>query len=98
MSFKIEDESVYIKYNQIWNKIKELLSVKLYSKLIYGHNYIKTEVKTFSDIIKTLFSGGDKNSGKMLKERVEHAGIDCINVDSMLKVDKKLSTGLSRTM
>ena len=25
MSFKIDDESVYIKYNQIWNKIKELL-------------------------------------------------------------------------
>ena len=24
MSFKIEDESVYLKYNQIWNKIKEL--------------------------------------------------------------------------
>ena len=30
MSFKIEDDSVYIKYNQIWNKIRELLSVKFY--------------------------------------------------------------------
>ena len=25
MSFKIEDDRVYIKYNNIWNKIKELL-------------------------------------------------------------------------
>ena len=25
MSFKIEDDEVYIKYNSIWNKIKELL-------------------------------------------------------------------------
>ena len=25
MSFKIEDDSVYLKYNEIWNKIKELL-------------------------------------------------------------------------
>ena len=25
MSFKIDHESVYVKYNQIWNKIKELL-------------------------------------------------------------------------
>ena len=24
MLFKIDDESVYVKYNQIWNKIKEL--------------------------------------------------------------------------
>ena len=25
MSFEIEDDEVYIKYNQVWNKIKELL-------------------------------------------------------------------------
>ena len=25
MSFKIEDDDVYLKYNEIWNKIKELL-------------------------------------------------------------------------
>ena len=28
MSFKIDDESVYVQYTQIWNKIKELLGVK----------------------------------------------------------------------
>ena len=60
MSFKIEDDSVYIKYNQIWNKIKELLGgVKLYSEPIYDDLYIKTKVKTFSDIVKTLFSGDE---------------------------------------
>ena len=57
MSFKIEDDSVYIKYSQIWNKIKELLGVKFYSEPIYDDSYIKTKVKTFSDIIKTLFDG-----------------------------------------
>ena len=25
MSFKIEDDEVYVKYNQVWNEIKELL-------------------------------------------------------------------------
>ena len=60
MSFKIEDDSVYIKYNQIWKKIKELLGgVKLYSEPIYDDLYIKTKVKTFSDIVKTLFSGDE---------------------------------------
>ena len=29
MSFKTEDDEVYVKYNQIWNKIKELLGAKL---------------------------------------------------------------------
>ena len=32
MSFKIEDDSVYLKYNEIWNKIKKLLGgVKFHS-------------------------------------------------------------------
>ena len=57
MSFKIDDDSVYIIYNQIWNKIKELLVVKFYSEPIYDNSYIKTKVNTFSDAMKTLFSG-----------------------------------------
>ena len=88
MSFKIDDDSVYIKYTQIWNKVKELLGIKLYSKPIYDDNYIKTKVKTFRDIIKTLFSGGDKNPDEISKERVEYACIACSSIDSVLKVDK----------
>ena len=65
MSFKIEDDEVYIKYNQIWNKIKELLGVKFYSEPIYEDKYIKTKVKTFSSVINTLYSGD-----KIPKERV----------------------------
>ena len=50
MSFKIEDDEVYLKYNEIWNKIKELLGgLKFHSKPIYDDSYIKTKVKTFSD-------------------------------------------------
>ena len=26
MSFKIEDDHVYLKYNEIWNRIRELLN------------------------------------------------------------------------
>ena len=73
MSFKIDDDSVYIKCIQIWNKVKELLGVKFYSEPIYDDSYIKTKVKTFSDVIKTLFSGDE-----IPKERVEYACIACI--------------------
>ena len=59
MSFKMEDESVHIKYNQIWNKSKELLGVKFHTEPIYDDSYIKTKMKTFSDIVKTLFSGDE---------------------------------------
>ena len=31
MSFKTEDEDVCLKYNEIWNKIKSILNVKLHS-------------------------------------------------------------------
>ena len=34
MSFKIETEDVYLKYNEIWNKIKSFLNIKLHSQLI----------------------------------------------------------------
>ena len=66
MLFKIEDDSVYIKCNQIWNKSKELLGVRFYSKPIYDDSYIKTEVKAFSNIIKTLFTGDE-----IPKEKIE---------------------------
>ena len=84
MLFKVEDDNVYIRYNQIWNKIKELLDVKFYNEPIYDDSYIKTKVKAFSDMIKTLFSGDE-----IPKERVVYACIACISVDSVLKVDKK---------
>ena len=55
MSIKIEDDEVYIIYNQIWNKIKELLGVNFNSEPTYDDKYIKTKVKTFRDVINTLF-------------------------------------------
>ena len=84
MSFKIEDDGVYIKYNSIWNEIKELLGARFYPEPIYDDSHMKTKVKTFSEVIKTLFSGD-----KIPKERVEYACIACISVDSVLKGDKK---------
>ena len=73
MSFEIEDDEVYIKYNSVWNKIKELLGVKFYSEPIYDDSYRKSKAKTFSDMIKALFDGDE-----IPKERVEYACIACI--------------------
>ena len=56
MSFKIEDESVYLKDTEIWNKTKDILNLKFHSQLMYDDKYIKAKVKTFnnSQVMKFL--------------------------------------------
>ena len=48
---------VYLKYTEIWNKIKKLLNTRFHSQPIYDEKYIKTKVKTFSRIIKVGYNG-----------------------------------------
>ena len=82
MSFKIEDESVYLKYTEIWNEIKDILNVKFHSPPIYDDKYIKTKVKTFNNVIYTLFSGDE-----IPKQRTHYVCIAAICINSVLRVD-----------
>ena len=84
MSFESEDESAYLKYTEIWNNIKDILNVKFHSQPIYDDKYIKAKVKTFNNMINTLFSGD-----QVLKERIYYVCIAAICIDSVLRVDKK---------
>ena len=84
MSFKIEEESVYLKYTEIWNKIKSMLNVRFHSQPIYDDKYIKTKVKTFNNTINTHFSGDE-----VPKERIHYVCISAICIDSVLRTDKK---------
>ena len=84
MSFKFEDEDVYLKYNEIWNKIKNMLNVKFHSQPIYDDKYIKSKVKTFNSMINTLFSGDE-----IPKEKINYACISAVCIGSVLRVDKK---------
>ena len=59
MSCKIEDESLYLKYTEIWNKIKKSLNTRFHSQPIYNDKYIKTKLNSFSSMINTLFSGNE---------------------------------------
>ena len=84
MSFKIEEESVCLKYAEIWNKIKSILNIKSHSQTIYDDKYLKTKVKTFNNTINTLFSGDE-----IPKERIHYVCISAICIDSVLRRDKK---------
>ena len=84
MSFKIKDEDIYLKYNEIWNKIKSILNVKFHSQPIYDEKYIKTKVKTFNSVINTLSSGDE-----IPKEKIHYVCIPAVCIDSILRVDKE---------
>ena len=84
MSFKIEDENVYLKYTEIWNKTKRLLDTRFHSQPIYDDKCIKTKVKTFSGVTSTFFS-----KDELPKERNHYICIAAICIDSVLKVEKK---------
>ena len=57
MSFIVKDDVHLNKYNEIWNKIKETLSIKFHSMAVYDEKYTKAKVREFSDMTKTNFLG-----------------------------------------
>ena len=59
MSFKISDNKLFKKYNQIWKKVKNLLNIKFNSEPVYGDNdkYMKTKIKIYDGNINTKFQG-----------------------------------------
>ena len=84
MSLKIEDEDVYFKYNQIWNKIKGLLKMRLHSEPNYNDKYIKAKVRTFNEMINTLFT-----EDKIPRQKVHYLCIAAICIDAVLRKDRK---------
>ena len=91
MSFIIKNDSVFVKYNKIWNKInKKRLSINFHSMPLYDKKYIKVKVREYNGVIKTNFWGD-----KIPKEGVHHTCTYCICIDSVMRMKKKvLSTNL----
>ena len=83
MSFKTEDDNIFSKCNEIWNKTKMILNIKFHSQPTYDEKYIQTKVKTINYIINTDFSDND-----IQKERNHCTCIAAVNIDSVMKIDK----------
>ena len=84
MSFVIKDDDVLDKYNEIWDKIKETLSIKFHSMPVYDEKYIKAKVREFNGVIKTNFLGDE-----VPKENKHYTCIACITIDSVMRMEKK---------
>ena len=83
MSFVIKDD-VLDKCNEIWDKIKETLSIKFHSIPVYDEQYIKAKVREFNGVSNTNFS-----SDEVPKENKHYTCIACITIDSVMRVENK---------
>ena len=59
MSFAIKDDIFLNVYNEVWDKIKEKLNIKLHGTHIYDEQYIKAKVRKFNGVIKINFLGDE---------------------------------------
>ena len=80
----IKDDDVLDKYNEIWDKIKNKLSIKFNGEPVYDEKYIKAKVRKFDGVIKTNFFGD-----KVPKENENYTCIACIIIDSVMRREKK---------
>ena len=94
MSFMIEDDRESVKYNEIWNKVKNTLNIQFHSIPVYAEKHIKTKVKEFNGVVNTNFWGD-----RVPKEGMHYTCIACISIDSVMKIEKtELSASLFRKM
>ena len=95
MSFVTDDEKVYEKYDEIWNVVKGLLKLKFTVGPIRNHKYILAKLKIFRKKDLTTFNNNDI----VPKEKNNYICIPAIDIDSVLKTDKKsASASLFRRM
>ena len=84
MSYMIEDDKVWNKYDKSWNVIKDKVDITFHSEPAYEYKYLRTKVREFDGVIKTNFLGNG-----VPKENMHYACIACITIDSVMKMGKK---------
>ena len=84
MFFMVKNDDVLNKYNEIWDKIKTDLNIKLHSIPVYDEKYIKAKVREFNGVIKTNFLHDE-----IRKESMHYTYIICITIDFVITMEKK---------
>ena len=84
-SFKIEDDNVFIKNIRTFGRKLKALNITFHSHPISDEKCIKTKVKTFNGVINNLIL----SDNKIPKEKNHYICIAAINIDSLMKIDKK---------
>ena len=85
MSFITDDKEVYGKYDEIWNVVKSLFKLKFAASPIRDDKYILAKLKIFTKKNLTTFN----NNNIVPIEKNHYICIPAIDIDSVLKIDKK---------
>ena len=94
MSFVTDDEKIYKKYNKIWEVIRNLLKIDFTVNPVRDDIYLVAKLKIFNGINRTTFT-----NNVIPIEKDHYICIPVIDIDSVLKIDKKsISSSLFRTM
>ena len=87
MSLMVKDKQLLKNYNKIWKKIEKLMKIDFNTKTTYGDDddkYIKTKIKTYSDIIIINY-----HNKKIPKEKVPCKCLSIIILHSVIESDEK---------
>ena len=84
MSFVMDDEKVYDKYNEIWEVIRKLLKVKFTVNPVRDDRYLVAKLKIFNKVNRTTFA-----NDFIPFERHHYNCIPVIDINSVLKIDNK---------
>ena len=84
MSFVMDDEEIYDKYNEILNVVKKLLKLNFTVSPIRDDKYIIAKLKIFKKINRTTFT-----DNIIPIEKNHYTCIPAIDIDSVLKIEKR---------
>ena len=84
MSFVTDDEKIYKKYNETWEVVRNLLKIDFTVNPVPDDIYLVAKLKIFNKISRTTFNNND-----IPGERNHYICIPVIDIDSVLKIDKK---------
>ena len=78
MSFLIKDEELLEKYNEIWEKVKNIIKKEFENEPVYNEKYLKAKIKSYNGKIKTNFY-----NNKIPKEGSQFLCLSVILIDSV---------------
>ena len=84
MLFVTGDKEVYEKYNEIWEVVRKHLKLTIFVSPIRNDKYIISKLKIFKRINRPTFTDNVAPD-----ENTHYNCIPAIDIDSVLKIDKK---------
>ena len=84
MSFVMDDEKIYKKYNEIWEVVRNLLKIDFTVNPVRDDIYLVAKLKIFNKINRTTFT-----NNAIPIEKDHYICIPVIGIDTVIKTDKK---------